>query len=168
MGWCLKSVEQQEDRRLWAFWLVQPPTVLQVVGWGGNGDRCSRGRRTFTSHWLPVIRSLPGHFILHPGLRDTIPLTRGFWRPRWGYRLRKHQLSTSTGLVMIGLVSQQDDNGCCVEKSRAGTKVEREPSGGVEARGGAGSHTSLVAVEEGEAVRCGRRLKSAQSGGSSQ
>lgn len=69
---------------------------------------------------------------------------------------------------MIGLVSQQDDNGCCVEKSRAGTKVEREPSGDVEARGGAGGHTSLVAVEEGEAVRCGRRLKSAQSGGSSQ
>lgn len=121
---------------MWAFWLVQPPTVLQVVGWGGNGDCCSRGRRTFTSHWLPVIRSLPGHFILHPGLRDTIPLTRGFWWPRWGYLLRKHQLSISAGLVMIGLVSQQDDNGCCVEKSRAGTKVEREPSGGVEARGG--------------------------------
>lgn len=96
------------------------------------------------------------------------PSDQGLLVAQVGLPSQKAPLSTSTGLVMIGLVSQQDDNGCCVEKSRAGTKVEREPSGDVEARGGAGSHTSLVAVEEGEAVRCGRRLKSAQSGGSSQ
>lgn len=64
------------------------------------------------------------------------PSDQGLLVAQVGLPSQKAPLSTSTGLVMIGLVSQQDDNGCCVEKSRAGTKVEREPSGGVEARGG--------------------------------
>ena len=58
---------------------------------------------------------------------------------------------------MIGLVSQQDDNGCCVEKSRAGTKVGGDPRGGGGGGGRRGARQSHLAGGGGRGRGCQMR-----------